>query len=124
MAETLVQKQVRLVLEQQCRGIADYLAPKMPAGVGFILFLVDHGAKGNMAYVSSVEREGAIGTIYEWLDHQDANADRATLQSLLITAGETVTEIGKAVGFKGAIGDLDGLLEHCRELKRKAERSG
>ena len=122
MAETFTQKQVRLVLERQCRELADMLKAKVPAGVGFILFLADHGEKGNLAYVATVERESAIETIYEWLDHQDANADRATLQALLITAGESVKEIAAAVGYKGELGDLDRLIAHCRELKRKADR--
>jgi len=69
-AETLVDKQVRLVLEKQTRDIAEKLKAWCPAGVGFILFLADYGAKGNIAYVSSCDREDAIKMVMEWLGRQ------------------------------------------------------
>jgi hypothetical protein len=70
--ESLVEKQVRLVLEQQCRAIADKLKDMCPAGVGFALFLADYGEKGNTAYVSSVDREDMIRLVEEWLERQKA----------------------------------------------------
>jgi hypothetical protein len=69
--ETHVQTQVRLVLERQCREIADKLKAWTPAGVGFALFLADYGEKGNTAYVSTVGREGMIKLVREWLDRQE-----------------------------------------------------
>jgi len=68
--ESFVQKQVRLVLEQQTRDIADKLKTWCPAGVGFLLFLADYGAKGNLAYVSTCCREDAIKLVEEWLGRQ------------------------------------------------------
>lgn len=68
-SETFIQKQVRLVLEKQCRELADMVQAKTPAGVGFALFLMDYGLKGNLAYVATVDREGMIGMVKEWLAH-------------------------------------------------------
>jgi hypothetical protein len=69
--ETIVQKQVRLVLEQQCREIAEKLTAMVPAGVGFALFLMDYGVRGNLAYVSTVSREDMIKQVKEWLARQE-----------------------------------------------------
>lgn len=121
--ETLVQKQVRLVLEQQCRDIANLLKPQMPAGVGFILFLSDFGEGGNTAYVSTVERASAIKLVQEWLDHNDDTYEVTQLRELLVTAGASIAEIVAAVGFKGDVGDLGALLKHCRDLVAQCERA-
>ncbi len=64
--ETFVEKQVRLVLEGQCREIADKLKAMCPAGTGFALFLMDYGSKGNLAYVATVDRADMIKTVQEW----------------------------------------------------------
>lgn len=45
-AQTLVQKQVRLELERQTREIAEGVASRVPAGMGFVLVLGDFGEKG------------------------------------------------------------------------------
>lgn len=119
--ETLVEKQVRLVLEQQCRQIANLLKPQVPAGVGFILFLSDFGDGGNVAYVSTVEREGAIKLVQEWLDAQDDTYDVKRLRELLYTAGASLVEIASAVGFEGNAGDLGALLAHCRTLRESRD---
>lgn len=74
MAESFVQKQVRLVLEQQCREYAELLKAKVPAGVGFILLLSDYGRHGNVAYVATVDRQDSIRLLREWLDQRDPNA--------------------------------------------------
>lgn len=95
--ETLVQKQVRLVLEQQCRQIANLLKPQVPAGVGFILFLSDFGEGGNIAYVSTVERAGAIKLMQEWLDAHDDTYDVKRLRELLVVAGEAMSEAAAEV---------------------------
>jgi len=70
VAETLVEKQVRMVLETQCRDLAKHLAPKVPAGCGFALFLFDFGADGNTAYVSTAQREDMVRLVAEWLEIQ------------------------------------------------------
>jgi hypothetical protein len=67
MAETIVETQVRLVLERQCRAAADLLAKEIPAGTVFCLVLADVGSKGNLAYVSSCERESAANLLDELL---------------------------------------------------------
>lgn len=68
MPETIVQKQVRLVLEQQCREIADTIAQACPAGVGFALLLFDYGDGGNIAYVSNGARDDMRKALRELLD--------------------------------------------------------
>jgi len=68
--ESFVQKQVRLVLEQQTHDLAGKLTAWCPAGVGFMLFLADYGGKGNVAYVSSCNREDAIKLVENWLARQ------------------------------------------------------
>jgi hypothetical protein len=60
----------RLALERRCRELAEVLRPKMPAGVGFMLWIMDHGHEGSLAYVATVEREGAIKTCLQWLERQ------------------------------------------------------
>lgn len=67
MAETFVETQVRLVLEKQTREIANVVKERLPAGVGFALFLFDYGAEGNTAYVSTAKRDDMIRLIEEWL---------------------------------------------------------
>ena len=70
MAETFVQKQVRLVIEKQCRELADDLKAKVPAGVGFALFLFDFGTKGNVAYVSTADRTDMMNLLTEWMERE------------------------------------------------------
>jgi len=72
--ETIVETQIRLVLEKQTREIADKIKVWCPAGVGFMLFLADYGAKGNLGYVSSCERESAIKLVTNWLARQRLGA--------------------------------------------------
>lgn len=72
MAETATDVQVRLVMERQCRELADGLKAKVPAGVGFALFLFDFGADGNTAYVSTAKREDMIALVREWLERVEA----------------------------------------------------
>jgi hypothetical protein len=71
-SETIVQKQVRFVLEQQTREIAEKVKAWCPAGVGFLLFLADYGEKGNLAYVSTCDRVDAIKLVVDWLARQRA----------------------------------------------------
>lgn len=71
MAETRVQQQVRLVLEQQCRELATLLKERVPAGVGFALFIFDYGEKGNLAYVATAQRDDMRRAILEWLERTE-----------------------------------------------------
>ncbi len=124
MAETQTEIQVRLVLERQCRALAEDLGRKVPAGVGFILFLCDFGNDGNLAYVSSVERDGAIKLVQEWLDHQDDNYDVKTLRELLVAGGDLLLTVAKAVGFPGELSDPQALVAHCERLRIRADSGG
>ena len=71
MAETLTQKQVRLILERQCRAMAEQIDAGLPAGVGFTLFLFDFGPKGNVAYVSSAQRADVVKLVREWVEREE-----------------------------------------------------
>lgn len=115
MTENFVQKQVRLVLEKQCRELAELLGSKVPAGVGFLLFLADFGEAGNTAYVSSVQREGAIKLVQEWLDKQDVNHPAEGWQ----TAALFLREVASAIDFKGEP-EPEAVLQACRLLADKA----
>lgn len=63
----------RAELEQQTatmlREIMAFAKPRLPKNVGMILFMMDFGAAGNIAYSSNVERQGAISAIREWLGY-------------------------------------------------------
>ncbi len=122
MSESLVDKQLRLVLERQCQELADHLKPKVPAGVGYFLLLSDYGAVGNTAYVSTFERASAIELMQEWLDRQDDNYDVKTLRELLLVAGDLIEKIADAVGFARTEEGVDpaALIEHCRKLRGRS----
>jgi len=84
--ETPLQIQLRVVLEQQCRAIADKLKPMLPAGVGFSLFLSDFGAKGNLAYVSTCDRKDMMRQVQSWLIKEGAGlvpVDEPTMRQVL-----------------------------------------
>jgi len=66
--EGVVQMARRLVLQEEVSRIASALGEVLPKGVGFTLILSDFGADGNMAYASSVEREGCMSLLQEILD--------------------------------------------------------
>ena len=73
MAETPTQVQVRLILEQECRRLADVVKRELPPGQqGFGLFLFDFGAGGNIAYVSNADRQDMIRAMREWIERQEA----------------------------------------------------
>lgn len=117
MKESRTETQVRLVLERQCRELVDVLKPRVPAGVGFILFLADFGDKGNLAYASTLERQSTIKLLQEWLDHEDDTYDVKRLRELLLVAYEVVQSVAKAVEFTGQVGDWNALVEHCKKLR-------
>jgi hypothetical protein len=120
MAETNTEMQMRLLLERQCRSIAEALRPVMPAGIGFILFLSDYGERGNVAYVSTIERDDVIKLLHEWLDREDANADAKSLRELLVSAGDLLDTIARAAGFPVPIEDPTALVEHVARLRERA----
>lgn len=67
-SEVAVQMARRIVLQEQVSRIASVLGEVLPDGVGFTLVLADFGAPGNMAYASSIEREGCMSLLEELLD--------------------------------------------------------
>lgn len=86
MEESLVEKQVRLVLEQQVRKLIGIVTPHVPAGVGVMMWLADFGFKGNTAYCSTVDRESALKLVREWMDWmspEPLSDARAALRSLV-----------------------------------------
>jgi len=74
MSESHVAKQVRLVLEQQCRSIGKDIEASCPAGTGFALFLFDFGEGGNLAYISNASRPTMIKAVEEWLARAKATS--------------------------------------------------
>lgn len=116
--ETITQKQVRLMLERQCREYADLLKSKVPAGVGFVLFLADYGdpttsEHHNLAYVSTCERGSVHKMLWEFLDHDDANHPQEGWQM----AAVLLMEVASAIGFEGEP-EPEALLARCRELAK------
>lgn len=72
--ESTVEKQVRLVLEEQCAAAGRELAAACPAGVGFALLMFDFGEGGNIAYFSNGRREDMIRALEELLAKWKAGA--------------------------------------------------
>jgi len=65
--ETLTDKQVRLLDEMGTAKLGKLLKAHMPSNRGFILFTIDYGPRGNLAYIATVARDDAIRTLREWL---------------------------------------------------------
>lgn len=70
--ETLTDVQVRLLEEMGTVDVARKLKAMMPPDRGFLLFTADYGRGGNLAYVSTVDRDDAIRMVREWLKKQGA----------------------------------------------------
>jgi hypothetical protein len=70
--ETLTDKQVRLLDEMGTVGIGKKLKDMMPPGRGFLLFTVDYGKNGTLAYFATVHRDDAIRLCREWLKSKGA----------------------------------------------------
>lgn len=67
MNESIIEKQVRLLLEKQCADIGREIGALLPAGVGFSLIVFDFGEGGNLAYVSNANRSDMIRSLEELL---------------------------------------------------------
>lgn len=66
--ETPTQVQVRLILEKECKRLADLVSAELPPGQqGFALFLFDFGADGNLAYVGNGARQDVVALMRGWL---------------------------------------------------------
>jgi hypothetical protein len=57
-------------LEAGARRLAQQLNGQMPPGVGFMLFLFEFGAGGNLTYIGNGDRKDTILAMLEWLDLQ------------------------------------------------------
>ena len=66
--ETPDERKARLALEAMCGKIGRKIGDALPPGVGFALILVDIGEQGNLAYVSSAERQSMIRLFVEVLE--------------------------------------------------------
>lgn len=53
--------------ERAARKLADIIKPHVPEGWGFTLFLASFGKRGNLTYVSTINREDAHRMIAEWV---------------------------------------------------------
>jgi hypothetical protein len=66
--ETPNERKERLAVEAKCTDIGRKLGLAMPPGMGFALLMFDFGDKhGNVAYVSSAERQDMIRLFEELL---------------------------------------------------------
>jgi hypothetical protein len=66
-----IDRQVRLILEQQCASAARQLAARLTGGEHLILFFFDFGsdtAPGNGAFFTDDGAEGPIAAIRGWLE--------------------------------------------------------
>jgi hypothetical protein len=70
--ETLTDKQIRLLQESNTVKIGKTIKEMLPPDQGFILMTVEYGPNGNLAYISTVERDDAVRTLREWLKRQGA----------------------------------------------------
>jgi hypothetical protein len=62
-------------LEQECREIGRRIARSLPDGVGFVLSIFDFGPGGNMAYISTGQREDCIRMLRELLEHVEQHTN-------------------------------------------------
>lgn len=66
MTESLAEKQVRLVLEQQCSKLFRLLMSALPPDAAATLFFVDYGEPGpfkNSAYITALPKPDLIATV-------------------------------------------------------------
>lgn len=65
-------EQARLIEEMGIGDLAERLKAMMPAGRAFILMTIDYGEGGNLAYISTINREDSVRCVREWLKKQGA----------------------------------------------------
>lgn len=70
--ESRIDVQVRLLAETDTVAFGRMLKTMMPPDRGFLLWTVDYGPGGSLAYVSTVSQEDAIRCVREWLRRQEA----------------------------------------------------
>lgn len=57
-------------LETTLREWGRKMKAVLPEGVGYTLFLYDYGAKGNMFYLSTAQREDMLKSLEEFIEKQ------------------------------------------------------
>lgn len=68
--ETKEELAARLELEEKCKKLGKRIRKLLPPNVGFTLLMFDYSEgerTGNMAYMSTAEREGMIEAMHEFL---------------------------------------------------------
>lgn len=69
--ETLTEKQVRLIHEMGTAEIGRRIKAMMRPDQGFLLMIADYGG-GNLAYISTIEREDVVRMLREFLQKNGA----------------------------------------------------
>jgi hypothetical protein len=64
----LAATQVRLILERQCADLGREIHAAVKGDAHFILFLVDLGADGNLAFFSNAKPSATVARLRCWLD--------------------------------------------------------
>lgn len=62
-------------VEARLKELGNYLKGRMPEGMGFTLLMSDFKEKGATFYISSIEREGAINSMLEFVAKQGGRPD-------------------------------------------------
>jgi hypothetical protein len=70
--EKLTELQMRLLDEEGTAAIGRKLKAMLPPDRGFILFTVNYGDKGTLAYIATIDRDDSVRTVREWLRHEGA----------------------------------------------------
>lgn len=65
----------RLLLEAQCRDIAELIHQILPKGTGFTLLLYDFGAEGNLAYVINARRDDMLKMLREHIQRLETRTN-------------------------------------------------
>lgn len=100
----------RMVLEEQVGLYARFLKQELPEGVGFVLVLCDFGHDGNLAYVSTVQREDSMALLRELLDKMATEP--------AVPTGPAPDKLERLAGIeraaKRAVELVGGKCRHCK----------
>lgn len=67
------------LLEAGCRTLADAIGPRIPAGIGWALFLFDLNRGGHLAWIANAQRPDMIRALCEFLARQATAEELAHL---------------------------------------------
>ncbi len=65
----------RVALERRLRQVADSVKQQLPSGVGFLLVAFDVGGPGNLAYVSTGNREDCVKMLHELIGYLEGRTN-------------------------------------------------